>query len=83
MSSKPLYLDVRTAEEYAEVHVEPSVNIPVDVLSASLSVLGSCEREIIVYCRSGRRSAIALEILRAAGFTHVRDAGSISKVRAA
>jgi phage shock protein E len=83
MTAKPLYLDVRTPEEYAEVHVEPSINIPVDELSASLHALGSREREIIIYCRSGRRSAIALEILRAAGFTNVRDAGSISNVRAA
>lgn len=83
MTAKPLYLDVRTPEEYAEVHVESSINIPVDELSASLHALGSREREIIIYCRSGRRSAIALEILRAAGFTNVRDAGAISNVRAA
>jgi phage shock protein E len=83
MTAKPLYLDVRTPEEYAQVHVEPSINIPVDELSASLHALGSREREIIIYCRSGRRSAIALEILRAAGFTNVRDVGAISNVRAA
>jgi phage shock protein E len=83
MTAKPLYLDVRTPEEYAEAHVEPSINIPVDELAASLHALGSREREIIIYCRSGRRSAIALEILRAAGFTNVTDAGSISNVRAA
>jgi len=83
MTAKPLYLDVRTPQEYAQMHVTPSLNIPIDALAASLHTLGSREREIVVYCRSGRRSAIALEILCAAGFTNVRDVGSISNVRAA
>jgi phage shock protein E len=83
MSQNPLYLDVRTREEHAQESIEPSVNIPVDELSERLAALGARNRPIIVYCRSGRRSAIALDILRAAGFTNVRDAGSIYDVRAA
>lgn len=83
MSQDTLYLDVRTREEHAEQRIEPSLNIPVDELPDRLSALGSKHRAIVVYCRSGRRSATALEILRAGGFTNVRDAGSIFNVRAA
>ena len=83
MSQKSLFLDVRTREEHAQERIEPSVNIPVDELDERLESLGPRNRPIVVYCRSGRRSAIALDILTAAGFTNVRDAGSIHNVRAA
>ena len=83
MSQDTLYLDVRTREEHAEERIEPSVNIPVDELSGRLAALGPRSRPIVVYCRSGRRSAIALDILRSGGFMNVRDVGSIYNVRAA
>jgi phage shock protein E len=83
MNQETLYLDVRTREEHAVERLDPSQNIPLDELAESLAVLGPKHRPIVVYCRSGRRSAIACEILAAGGFTNVRDAGSIYNVRAA
>jgi phage shock protein E len=77
-----LYLDVRTSEEYKAGRIEPSVNVPIDELPGRVGTLGSRRRKIVVFCRTGRRSAIALAILRAAGFTDVRDAGAIENVRA-
>lgn len=62
-------LDVRTPEEYAAGHVARAVNIPHDQLanrSAELPVDKTLE--IAVYCRSGRRSQIALEWLKAQGY---------------
>jgi rhodanese-related sulfurtransferase len=64
-----LLLDVRTAEEYAAGHIESAVNIAHDQLaSRSAELPADKSAEIIVYCRSGRRSAIALEWLRAQGY---------------
>ena len=62
-------LDVRTPEEYAAGHLPGAVNIPHDQLAARLGELsGARERDIVVYCRTGRRSAEALGVLDKAGF---------------
>jgi len=65
-------LDVRTAEEFAEGHVAGARNIPHTEIAARLGELEDArDRDVVVYCRSGRRSGIALEALRAAGFTRL------------
>jgi phage shock protein E len=62
-------LDVRTPEEYAAGHLPGAVNIPLDLLATRLGELsGARERDIVVYCRTGRRSAEALGVLDKAGF---------------
>ena len=64
-----LVLDVRSAAEFDEGHIPGAVNIPHDVLGERIAELGPVgERDVVVYCRSGRRAAIALEALKGAGF---------------
>lgn len=69
IADKPelVILDVRTVAEFAEGHIEGAVNIPVQELSVRLDEL-SRDDELLVYCRSGNRSAQAAEILVEAGF---------------
>lgn len=65
-------LDVRSAKEYAEGHVPGAVNISHDELESRLGELaGAGERDIVVYCRSGRRAGMALDVLEQAGFTRL------------
>jgi phage shock protein E len=65
-------LDVRTPGEYAAGHLPGAVNIPHDQLAARLGELsGARERDIVVYCRTGRRSAEALGVLDKAGFKRI------------
>jgi rhodanese-related sulfurtransferase len=65
-------LDVRTPEEYAAGHLPGAVNIPHGELAARIGELaGARDRDIVVYCRSGSRSAQALEVLDKAGFKRV------------
>ena len=67
--ARPLVLDVRGDDEFAEGHVPGAVHIPHDRLAARLPELaGAKDREVVVYCRSGRRAALALETLKNAGF---------------
>ena len=67
-----LVLDVRSTAEFDEGHIPGAINIPHDALSARLAELGPAgERDVVVYCRSGRRSAIALEALKGAGFSRL------------
>lgn len=62
-------LDVRTPEEYAAGHVVGARNIPHTEIAARIAELaGARDRDLVVYCRSGRRSELALEALREAGF---------------
>lgn len=62
-------LDVRTPEEYAAGHVPGAINIPHTALAARLAELeGHRERDIVVYCRSGNRTQLAIAELRKAGF---------------
>jgi len=63
-------LDVRTQEEYDEGHLENAVLIPVSELESRLDEL-DVEDEILVYCRSGVRSATASQTLVDNGFSSV------------
>jgi len=69
----PLILDVRSAAEYAEGHIPGAVNLPHDQMKARAEEIGTHrDQEIVLYCRSGRRSAIAAQTLAAEGFTRLR-----------
>ena len=64
-----LILDVRTPEEFAAGHIPGAVNIPHDQIAARLGELETAKsKDIVVYCRTGRRSSLALDILQANGF---------------
>ncbi len=76
-----LVVDVRTAGEFSGGHYEGAVNIPMSSLRARLGDLGAKDRHIIVYCRSGSRSAVAKRFLKRAGFTNVEDGGGIHRMR--
>ena len=73
-----LLIDVRTDEEYKTGHIPDSILMPVDELESLLGELPSDkETALIVYCRTGRRSAAAADMLRKAGYTRVFDLGGI------
>ena len=63
-------LDVRTPEEWQEGYIPGATLIPLDQLSARYGELPA-DQEIVIYCRSGNRSAQALLLLTEAGFTTV------------
>lgn len=76
-------LDVRTPEEWADVHVEGTTLIPLDDLPNRLSELPK-DKEIVVICRSGNRSQQGRDILLDAGFTQVSSmAGGLKEWTAA
>jgi rhodanese-related sulfurtransferase len=81
---EPLLIDVRTPEEYNEGHIEGSLLIPLDTLEANLPKLAnSKDRPLIVYCRSGARSAIASRLLADQGFKPLNVSGGINEWSAA
>lgn len=71
-NKRTLILDVRTAREYYDGHIENSLLIPLGQLKQRLNEINSYkETDIIVYCRSGNRSIVASETLSAEGFKRV------------
>ena len=67
-------LDTRTAEEYAQGHIDGFINIPVDELRQRLEELDSA-KPVYVICQSGLRSYIASRILTGNGFDCYNFAG--------
>ncbi|HHD2754250.1 TPA: rhodanese-like domain-containing protein [Clostridium perfringens] len=72
-----LILDVRNEDEFAEGHLKNSIQIPVDELKESLGDIEKFKDELVlVYCKTGNRSADAMDILKENGFTnlvHMKD----------
>ena len=64
------FLDVRTLDDWKQVHIAKSTLIPLDELSARLGELPG-DTDIVVVCLSGRRSKEGLSILQNAGFKRV------------
>ncbi len=65
-------LDVRTPEEHAEAHIPGTdLNIDYRLLKEKRDELPPKDAVIVVYCRSGHRSAIAYETLKAMGYEHL------------
>lgn len=76
-------IDVRTPAEFAEGHLEgaENINLQSSDFIAQVSQLPK-DSEYVVYCRSGNRSAEAIEQMSALGFTNLLDAGSVAEASA-
>ena len=65
-------LDVRSQDEFAAKHAQGAVCIPLNTLESRLAELPT-NQAILCICASGNRSQMAVEKLRAAGFTNATD----------
>ena len=73
-----IILDVRTREEYDQGHIPGAVLIPdTEIKARAEEVLTDKDQLILVYCRSGRRSKLAAQILVELGYTNIKEFGGI------
>lgn len=73
-----IILDVRTQEEFNAGHIAGAILIPNEtILDEQPALLPDLDAEILVYCRSGNRSAQSANKLIAIGYTNVYDFGGI------
>jgi rhodanese-related sulfurtransferase len=78
MDEDSIILDVRTQSEFDEGHIPNAVLLPGDEIAQRADeVLPDKDQTILVYCRSGRRSALAAKELVELGYTNVYDFGGI------
>lgn len=78
-----LLIDVRTPAEFEGRHLPSAVNIPVDDVALRVGDIerltrGDRSAPIVVYCRSGARSARAAAMLQKVGYSRVTDLGPMS-----
>ncbi len=76
-------IDVRSPEEYKAGNIEKAINIPLDKLAAEIkNIVPDKEKTIALYCRSGRRTAIAEKTLKEMGYKNVINAGKYDDLKA-
>lgn len=78
--TNPLIIDVREADEFDAMHIEASINVPRGILESACEfdyeetepqLAKARDKEVIVVCRSGRRSALAALVMQEMGFGNV------------
>jgi rhodanese-related sulfurtransferase len=74
-----MLLDVRSPGEFEGGHIDGAVSIPVQELAGRMDELGDKRGEIVIYCQSGSRSAMAKRLLESSGFANVHDLGGIGQ----
>lgn len=73
-----LLVDVREAGEYNSGHIEGAILIPLGEVEFDFDDMDiEKDKEIYVYCRSGKRSGVAQDILIDMGFTNVYNIGGV------
>lgn len=83
LAEAPIWLDVRTPEEFAAKHLEQAKNVPYQLIGEQISEYTTDKSApILLYCRSGQRAGIALSVLEKMGYTQVRNIGSLENALA-
>jgi phage shock protein E len=77
-NSTAITIDTRTQAEWDEGHLEGAVLIPYDMIVQGIATIAPDKNtNINLYCRTGRRSGIALETLQNAGYINLKNLGSL------
>jgi phage shock protein E len=80
--AKDVVIDVRTAEEFQSGHVQGALNLPHDSISQDIfKAKVAKDDHVILYCKSGRRSDIALGTLKGLGFSNVENYGGFEQAQ--
>jgi len=77
-ADKTLLIDVRTEAEWKEGHLEGAILVPYEKIGAEIAKVAPDRKTTInLYCRTGRRSGIALDALKKLGYGDVTNYGSV------
>jgi rhodanese-related sulfurtransferase len=77
-----LLVDIREPYEFAAMHIEGAINVPRGILESACEydyeetvpeLVKARDREIVVICRSGKRSALAADVMQQMGYRKVRS----------
>ncbi len=68
-----LLVDVRTADEFEEGHLAGAINVPLIELTDHLDLLPDLNQDMVIYCGSGHRSAVAMTLLNLLGYQNAKS----------
>lgn len=78
VAAKPLLIDVRTEAEWQVEHLQGAILIPYEKIDEEIAKVAPDKKtKINLYCRTGRRSGIALDSLKKSGYEDVTNYGSV------
>ncbi len=81
IESGALLVDVRSAEEFGEGHLEGAVNIYWDNYDALIKAIGEDkQRPVVFYCRSGNRAGKSIVELSTRGYTNIYNATGLNEL---
>ena len=81
IDNNTVLIDVRTKEEFKSGHLEKAINIPYTEIEEQIkSITKDNHKNIVVYCRSGRRSGIAQKTLMQMGYKNVINGGGYKEL---
>lgn len=82
VETKPIWIDVRSSEEFQAGHLEGAINIPHDQIADKLpKIAPDKSAPINLYCRSGNRSNLALLAAENLGYTKVINKGAYKDLK--
>ena len=70
-------IDVRSPGEFAGKHFPGAINIPLEEIAGRITELKELPKPIVLYCRSGNRSGMAVSILKQSGIAEAENAGGL------
>lgn len=73
-------VDVRSSAEYDHGHFPGAINIPFDQVGQRIGDFMEMKTPIVVYCKSGNRSAMAAHLLKQYGITQVYNGGGLEDI---
>lgn len=80
LDSDSIIVDVRELEEYEDVHIENSINIPLSSIGKGIENLKKFQT-IYLICESGGRSQYANEVLKSTGIESINVSGGLSVIK--
>ena len=78
----PLLIDIREPYEYDAMHIKDSINVPRGVLESACEfnyeetlpeLADARDREVVLICRSGKRSILAADVMQQMGYQKVKS----------
>ena len=75
------FIDVRSEMEFDTDHIAGAINIPLELVLSKKDEIASLPRPLVLYCRSGNRSGMAVSLLKQAGLSDLYNGGGIELLR--
>ena len=78
---KTIFVDVRSQWEYEEDHLPNAKHVPLEEVAFRIPDFRQMEGPVVLYCRSGNRSGMAVRLLQQAGVKNVYNGGGLTDLK--